>query len=582
MQKVFRFFIQNPVIVLIILVIPSFISLVRPGFFSMHDDLQAFRIHQMHKCIQDFQIPCRWVPDMGYQYGYPQYNYYPPSVYYLGEAFHLAGFQFIDSVKIVFVLGFLVSALTMFLFLKDFLSRWSALIGALVYTYIPYKAVNVYVRGALNEFWTLAFYPLLFWSSWKIIKQGGRKNVAFFAISTCLILITHNLMTLIFLPVLGTWILLNVFLEKNYKSLISISLGGLLGIGLAAFFTLPVFLEQSYAHLETLVGGYFDYRQHFVSLYQLFISNYWGYDSSVWGIEDGLSLSTGPIQVVGTALTIIIAALSFKKFRKLSIITFVLAFLELIVLFMVHQRSAPLWTIFESALIFIQFPWRFLSISVFLLSTLCAIGIFFLEKLDFRLLKIKASTLYGIVLLLSCLIMYLPFFQPKEWFNINDSDKFSGKSWEKQLTISIFDYLPIYAKLPPTSAAPMNPETLEGFADFKSSIVGSNFKAWEVDVTEKSLLRAPMFDFPGMKVFVDGKLVNHWNNDCRNQEYCLGLVTFNIEPGRHYILIKLINTPVRTIGNVLTILSFLILIILLFPINKQSLSARNYFKKWLD
>lgn len=565
----------SPIFVLIILVMPAFLSLVRPGFFSMHDDLQAFRIHQMHECFKDLQIPCRWIPDMGYQYGYPQFNYYPPSVYYLGELFHLIGFQFIDSVKIVFALGFLVSALTMFLFLKELLSKWPALIGALVYTYVPYKAVNVYVRGALNEFWTLAFYPLLFWSSLKIIKEGGKKNPAFFAVAVSLILLTHNLMTLIFLPVLAIWIILNVILEKNYKGLISIFLGGLLGVGLAAFFTLPVFVEKPYAHLETLVGGYFDYRQHFVSLNQLFISNFWGYGSSEWGINDGLSLSTGHIQVIGTILTLILAILNFKKFRKLSIIVFVLFGLELLVLFMVHQRSAPIWTLFESVLIFVQFPWRFLSISIFLLSILCAIGVYLIEKLDFRFLKIQDAKIYGVALVIACLISYFPFFKPDKWLDITDAQKFSGQSWEKQLTISIFDYLPIYAKLPPTSAAPMNPETMEGLSDFKGAGKGSNYKQWEVEVLKSGILRAPMFDFPGMKVFIDGQKVDHWNDDCRNQEFCLGLVTFKIPEGRHNILVKLTNTPVRMVGDSISLLSLLIFLILIFPQNR-------YFKKWLD
>lgn len=574
MLKKLNVLLKYPVIILVLLVIPSFFTLIRPGYFPMHDDLQAFRLEQMNECFKDLQIPCRWIPDMGYQYGYPQFNFYPPSVYYLGEAFHLIGFQFIDSVKIIFALGFLVSALTMYLFLKDFLSKWPALIGALVYTYVPYKAVNVYVRGALNEFWTLAFYPLLFWSSLKIIKEGGRKNIAYFAISTSLILLTHNLMTLIFLPVLAVWIMLNVVLEKRYKSLISITLGGILGIGLAAFFTLPVFLEQQYAHLETLVGGYFDYRQHFVSLQQLFVSNFWGYDSSVWGNDDGMSLSAGQIQVLGALLALALTLLNFKKFRKLSILTLALFGLEVGVLFMVHQRSAPVWTIFERVLIFIQFPWRFLSISTFLLSTLCAIGVFFVQKLDFKIFKTNAAIVYGLVLLLACVVLYLPFFHPNKWYDITDADKFSGSSWEKQLTISIFDYLPIYAKFPPTSAAPMNPETLEGLADFKNAIRRSDYKSWSVNVSKDSLLRAPIFDFPGMRVFVDGQPVSHWNNDCRNQEFCLGLVTFKVPEGEHKILIKLTNTSVRVIGNILSFISIIVLIILLFP-------RKKYFKKWL-
>lgn len=540
----------------------------------MHDDLQAFRLHQMNECFKDFQIPCRWVPDMGYQYGYPQYNFYPPSVYYFGEFFHLLGFQFIDSVKIIFGLGFLLSALFMYLFLRDYLSIQAGIIGALVYTYVPYKAVNVFVRGALNEFWALVFYPLLFWSSLKLIREGGRKNLAFFAVATFLILITHNLMTLIFLPVLGTWIIIQVILEKKYKRLLNILAGGILGVGLAAFFTIPVFAEKPYAHLETLIGGYFDYRQHFVSLSQLFISNFWGYGSSVWGTDDGLSLSAGQIQVLGSVFAVILAAVNFKKVKKLSITVFVLALIELLVLFMVHQKSSGVWTLFESVLIYLQFPWRFLSISTFLLSVLSAIGVFILGKMDIKIFKRPAGLTYGAILVVACLILYLPFFAPREWYSITDKDKFSGISWEKQLTISIFDYLPIYAKFPPTSAAPRDPETLEGLADFKSAQKGSDFKKWVVDVTQPALLRAPVFDFPGMRVFIDGQPVEHINNDCRNEDFCLGLVTFPVGLGHHEILIKLTNTPIRSIANLITIISTLVVLILVAPRHK-------YFKKWL-
>ncbi len=150
-------------IALLVLLIPAFYQLLRPGFFWMQDDLQAFRIQQLDKCVKDFQIPCRWVPDAGYQYGYPQFNYYPPSVYYLGEIFHLIGFQFIDAVKILFILGFILAAIAMFIFLRSMFGKWPAYVGAIIYTYAPYKAVDVYVRGALSEFWSFVFFPLIFW-----------------------------------------------------------------------------------------------------------------------------------------------------------------------------------------------------------------------------------------------------------------------------------------------------------------------------------------------------------------------------------------------------------------------------------
>src|SRR3989338_4820418 len=87
----------------------TFTDLFHSGYFPMHDDMQAMRVHQMTKCFQDGQIPCRWVPDMGYGYGYPQFNYYPPLPYYFMTLIHLIGVPILTSVKIGFITTFVVS-----------------------------------------------------------------------------------------------------------------------------------------------------------------------------------------------------------------------------------------------------------------------------------------------------------------------------------------------------------------------------------------------------------------------------------------------------------------------------------------
>src|SRR5204862_151047 len=148
-------------ILLTLLIVPSFISLVRPGFFTMQDDLQAFRLEQLDTCIQDLQIPCRWTMDAGFGYGYPAVNYYAPLPFYVGEMFHLVGFQFIDAIKILFVLGFILSAFSMYLLLKTLFNEKAALVGAILYTYAPFRAAEVYVRGALGEFLAFIFFPLI-------------------------------------------------------------------------------------------------------------------------------------------------------------------------------------------------------------------------------------------------------------------------------------------------------------------------------------------------------------------------------------------------------------------------------------
>lgn len=543
-------------VILLILIIPSFFSLLRPGFFWMQDDLQAFRIQQMDKCFADFQIPCRWVPDPGYQYGYPQFNFYPPSVYYLGEVAHLAGIQFIDAVKILFVLGFILSALTCFVFLKSLFGEWPACLGALLYTYAPYKAVDVYVRGALSEFWAFVFFPLIFWSIYLLIKTGKWKYFIWMGLSIGLLLITHSLMSMIFLPIAGIWALLWIILEKKWQKIFKIAGGFIVGFMLAAFFVLPMALEKQYSHSESMLGGYFDYRQHFVDIKQMFISNHWGYGSSYLGPNDDLSLSAGQIQFVLSILAVILSIFYFKKNRKISIMVFVLFLADLGVLFLTHQRSSFIWDKI-SLLVWLQFPWRILADNVFILSILSAAVIYLLPSKKYLIFIIG-----GVVVI--TFIFYGSFYKPLRWVDISDKEKFSGELWEKQLTISIFDYLPIYAKLPPIAKAPEFPEVMDGKVNFVSYKKGSNYQIGELQVLEKANIRLPLFDFPGMKVFDNGKEIPINHNDCRKQEFCLGLISFDLEPGNHAIKAVLTNTLVRTIGNYLTLIGAIILIIIYF------------------
>lgn len=536
-------------LILLIVIVPAFYLLIRPGFFPMQDDLQAFRIQQMDTCFADFQIPCRWIPDMGYQYGYPEFNFYPPGVYYLGEAIHLLGFQFIDTVKILFILGFGLAAVSMYIFLKSFFGVWPAFVGAILYTFAPYRAVDVYVRGALSEFWAFVFFPLIFWSIYKLVKSGKLKYLAWMGLSTGLLLITHSLMSMIFLPLAAVWGVTWVALEKRWRLLLKLFWGGVLGLGLAAFFTLPMIVEKQYSHSESMLGGYFDWRQHFVDINQLFVSNYWGYGSSQLGPGDDLSLSTGIVQWMAALLAVILVLIFFRKNKKISISLFVLSVLDMGVLFMIHQKSSFIWDKI-SLLAWLQFPWRLLADSVFLLAVIASGGVFLLKNK-------KWSVVLGIILIVGSIALYGNFFKPQKWFNLTDEQKFSGRLWEKQLTISIFDYLPIYAKLPPTSAAPKTPEILEGNVKFTKYNKGGNWQYGEAEVLQNSIIRLPLFDFPGMQVLDNGRKISHTHHDCRGEEFCLGLMTINLAPGSHTIEAKLTNTPIRTIGNILTLVSIL-------------------------
>lgn len=542
---------------LLLFSLPSFYSLIRPGFYTMQDDLQAFRLQQMDICFQDGQFPCRWVPDMGFKYGYPNFNYYSPSVFYLGEIFHVMGMQFIDVIKLLFVLALLLSVLTMFLFLRSMFGVTPAFIGSLLYLYSPFRATEIYVRGSLNEAWALVFFPLIFWSSYLLIKKGSLKYFTYLSMSVGLLLITHNLMSLIFLPILGLWILHWLIVEKNTKVIPKLVGAFVLALGLSLFFVLPVIAERQYVHVESLVGGYFDYRQHFVSFKQLFFSNYFGYGSSVLGLGDDVALSTGIVHWVYGFLALPFAFLYFKRDKKTAQLVFFLWLIELGVLFLMHQKSSFIWERI-TVLSWLQFPWRFLGISVFLLSILGAISTEFLSKLNPKIYWMSL-----VLVVVSLFALNMNFYQPKDWFDLTDEEKFSGASWEKQLTVSIFDYQPIYAEFPPPHKAMDLPEVLEGSVHFRDFKRGSNFQTFQTESSGSAVIRLQMFDFPGMLAKIDGQITGSRNNDCRGQQFCLGLITITVPAGLHQVVVKLENTVPRDFGNWITVSSIVIWLMLL-------------------
>jgi len=146
------------------------------------------------------------------------------------------------------------------------------------------------------------------------------------------------------------------------------------------------------------------------------------------------------------------------------------------------------------------------------------------------------------------ILLNLSFFTPSKWFNITLQEKFSGITWDKQMTTSIYDYLPIFATHPPTAPAPNLPIVSNGFADFLYLTKGTNWQSFTIQNLEDTIVTLSLFDFPGWIVKVDDKKVaiNHDNE--------LGLITFKIPKGEHQVIARLTNSPVRLLGNLLTII----------------------------
>ncbi len=529
-------------ILVVLLTLFSFKSLLRPGYFPMHDDMQAMRVLQMDKCFRDGQIPCRWVPDMGYGYGYPQFIYYSPLPYYVMEAVHLLGVPILDSVKAGIVLSFILSGVAMFILGKSLWGNWGGLIAALFYVYAPYRASDVYTRGAVGEFWALVFLPLIFWAIWEYVKNEKFKYIAFLALSYGGLLTTHNITSIAFTPLVCLWALFSLWYFKKWPVFWKLLAGGVWGAGLAAFFIFPVMFERQYVHVETMVSGYFNYLAHFISLRQLFFSTHWGYGSSELGPNDDLSFNFGILHWLFSFLALIAAFFAAKKEKIFKVVIF-LALAGLAAIFMTHQRSVFVWSHLPF-LTYFQFPWRFLAIATFIFSLLPGALIFFLKD------KTRAVVL-GAVMVAGVIFFNAFYFNPRVWYQISDKEKFSGELWEKQLTISIFDYLPIFAKAPPGQKAPDRPQIIKGKAKVLDFQKGTDWQRGKLTVYEDAAVELPLYDFPGFRVLVDDRKVE------TNHNNPLGLITFNLPAGEHSFSVKLKRTPIRWLGDLTSLLSFL-------------------------
>jgi len=565
MKKFFRKIVKfrfTWLILLILIALPAFWRLLGPGYFPMHDDLQVGRLYQMDLCFRDGQIPCRWVPDMGYGYGYPLFNYYPPLPYYVGEIFHLLGFSYLNSIKILFILGLLFSGIFAYLLGKEFWGKYGGLVTGVFYLYLPYHAVDVYVRGALNEFWGLALFPAVFWALYKLIKEKKKIFIAVLAFFLALLLLSHNLMAFFILPFLIIFALFLIWYLKQKKKVIWwLLLAAIWGLALAAFFTLPVLFERSFVHVETMFIGYFNYLAHFATVSQLFFSRFWGYGASVWGTDDGLSFSLGQVQW----LLAVIALLAFlwfslRKKRKEIWLLFLLFVFFLGTAFLAHQRSSFIWLALP-ILGNMQFPWRFVGLSGFFAS-LMAGSVFLLIK------NKKKALLLASLLIIAVVSFNFSFFQPEKILKITDSEKlFSAKGWYKLQTDAIFDYLPIYAPLPPATPAPDQPYFIRGEGgEIKNFQKGTDWQKFQVEVSSESLLQLPLYDFPGWQVLVNGQSaeINHQNE--------LGLITLRLGTGSYQIEAQLKDTPVRKTGNYLSLIAWLGLLFCLFLKRKNKKS----------
>lgn len=556
------------IILLFVLSVPIIRPLFARGFFPMHDDTQPTRVYEMAQATRDGQIPVRWASDLGYGYGYPIFNFYAPLPYYFGAFINLAGFDILTATKIMFGVGILLAGVTMFFFGRKLWGELGGLISALFYMYAPYHAVQIYVRGAVGEYWAYAFLPLLGLGIWEIYTRQLRQGIFWGVVGFSGIILSHNISALIVGMFLGIWLIVQIvigfFRPKLFIFLLPFMATILLSLSATAFFWLPAIVEAKYTKVNTLTSGTNDFHLHFVEIGQLWDSP-WGFAGSAYGLADGMSFKIGKLHLIVAAASLVslILAYFYQRKSKYLFLAAVFAAGSAISFYMTTSFSTPVWEVLP-VFKFVQYPWRFLTFGLFFICILA--GAFFETA---KVKKISPAIIWSIsvVVVVICLATNIRYFQPQFISLVTAADYISTSAIRWNISKISDEYMPRDFPIP------LQKEDLQTKVTTTPDIIVENVETRSqavtarVDAQQVGEIIFPIAFFPGWQVVVDGKKTVVTTTG--------GKLSTRVTQGKHIVTAYFANTLVRTISNSLSVFTVLLLFAIYMTLGTNKSYEKN-------
>jgi hypothetical protein len=403
-----------------------------PGYFWGANDARhhVYFLFEYNRLIEDGVLWPRWSPDFAFGFGYPFFNIYAPLSHFLAEQLlRFLGFSYTAAVESIFGLSVVGSAATMYLFVRSWGGRQAAMLAALVYVYFPYHLLNLYVRANLAESMAFVWMPLCLWTMRQLLVRPHFGWMVGVAVSYAGLMLTSNLIVVLFSPFLGLYALVLTILYgapangrraavgEWVRHLVRRGLPGVLGLfgglGLSAIFWLPMALEYRYVRVDQWFDGRYDFGGHFIEWYQLF-SPKWGFGVSTVGPDDPIGFQLGLAALLLSVAGVILMWPRAGHFRwEMG----VLIASALISIFWSLTWAAPLWDDWSPLAPYLrsaQFPWRWLSVTAVAMSALAGLPLVGMPDQGRHGLSLGLVGLVAVVLLSSYPLLRVEITEPAE------------------------------------------------------------------------------------------------------------------------------------------------------------------------
>ncbi len=561
-----------PFLILIVLGFWGIRQVFGGTFYSSHDGYtHVARIFQYDKAFSDGQFPPRWAGTLNNGAGSPIFVFSYPLPYIMGTLLHMGGFDYTEAFQILVAGSLVVSAIAFFLFLNELFDVVPSLVGGLFYMIAPYRFLNIYVRGSLSESVGYLLVPLVFLTLVRLIKQRTPQRFMLFSMSISLLLLSQYLVAVLFLPIIASFVLVLFFQTKKREILYDFGLAMIFGFGIASFSYFPVVFERSHLRFTELMSYY---QNHFVHFYQL-VRSPWGYGFSLPGTGDAMSFQIGLAHIAVVLLSLVLVFIFyFKKWkipryvRELLCIGYIF-FAISIVLMIDTTFTKWLWQTVP-VLTIIDIPWRFLGITVFSASLIgvCAAAL---------LTQLRGGIF--IIFALCVLLVYANrnHIRVNQYIEYSDSEfiQYRGNAtW-------INEYTPIWRNETTIPELKTRFSISDAQTQVRELVSDSNDYELQVESTAGGILRLNILYFPGWEIAVDGakkqiggkEVFITKGNELVDESYdASGFIGVEIDSGTHTVAAHFGETPIRRVGDLVSILSLVALPMAAYTIVRKTRS----------
>lgn len=534
------------ILLLIIFGIVGIKALFHTGYFTSHDGWhQVVRLYYYFQSVKEGIWPPDYVFKLFANYGYPLFifNYHLPWI--IALPFMAINLSVFDSIKAVYMIGFIFSGIAMYLWLRSHFDKLGSFVGALIYMWSPYRFVNIYVRGAIGEATIFIFIPLLLLAIDKLKKKFSWGMVVLGALAFTGMVLSHAIVAMLIGGFILFYAFTGIIFSKNRLSLVKrFLLLFFLGISLSAFYWLPSVSLKIDTQFNTRFQNVFD--GHFATLFEMIYSK-WGYGFSSPRNSDSMSFQVGIVNWLGVIL--VTGAFIYLLFKKKKLkhwdSLMPIYFCLLVSIFLITPYSKFFWEFVSRNIFTVDFPWRLLALIVLYTTYLIA--------LFFNILK------GNIRYLLAILFIFIAFYTNRNHLRVNQYTQIPLSLYlASERTSNTYDeYLPKWANGDEAKEQKKGVllSTKDG-TEFPPSSFNINNVSYDYNNSKETVVVVHLFYFPGMTVTIDNKKVESTVTNS-------GLVSFPVSSGKHTISVKYSGTATAKIGKYLSLVSLLSMFILL-------------------